>query len=393
MLSLITNTYKHMKKLVSILALCLLIIACKTEEQKPLDGYLITGDAPGVYNGIRVYLQSTDERNRKINRDTAIVMNEKFIFEGEIDNPEIWYLSVNSINGSSPFIIENDVYSIVLDKDNVDKTVIKGPKANQSLKAYFADIKELSNRRTKLTGQMRTAADANALENVNTEMVKLNIEQSKIPFRHIELNKDNSASLIFINNELNSKEADIDKLSQALDNLDSNIKGSNLGTKTTFRISQAKKTKAAEGATEIGSMAPQFSAPTPDGTQLSLKKTLGKVTIIDFWAAWCGPCRRENPNVVKVYNKYHSKGLEIIGVSLDGSGRQKDPKEAWINAIEQDKLTWHQVSNLSYFNDPVARAYNIKSIPATFILDETGKIVAKNLRGAALEAKIAELLN
>jgi peroxiredoxin len=383
-----------MKNLVSILAFCLLVIACKTEEKKaPLDGYLIEGNAPGIYNGIRVYLQSADERNKKINRDTAIVMNEKFVFEGKIDNPEIWYLTVNSVNGSSAFIIENDYYTINLDKDKVDNTVIKGPKANTALKAYFADIKELSNRRTKLLGQMRTAGDASLREDVNEDIVTLNIEQSKIPFKHIEHNKDNVASLIFINNELNSKEADIDKLAGALDNLNSDIKSSNLGTKLTMRIEQVKKIKAAEGATQIGSMAPQFSAPTPDGKQLSLKQAMGKVTVIDFWAAWCGPCRRENPNVVRVYNKYHSKGLEIIGVSLDGSGRQKDPKNAWIKAIEQDKLTWHQVSNLSYFNDPVARAYNIKSIPATYILDETGKIVAKNLRGAALEAKIAELLN
>ncbi|WP_028873574.1 TlpA disulfide reductase family protein [Psychroserpens burtonensis] len=382
-----------MKKLVTIFVLCLLVIGCKTEEKTPLDGYRITGEAPGIYNGMRIYLQIADQKNRKINKDTAIVMNEKFMFEGKTDKPEIWFLNITGVNGSMPFIIENDLYKIIVDKDKIDNTSIMGPKANESLKAYFNDLKELANRRIKLMGQLRTTADDSVRETVNNEMVNLNIEQSKILFRHIEQNKDNSASLVFIDNELSGKEADIDKLNTILKTLDNTIQKSSLGKEIENKIQQLKKLKAAEGATEIGSMAPQFSAPTPDGTQLSLKESLGKVTVIDFWAAWCGPCRRENPNVVKVYNKYHSKGLEIIGVSLDGSSRQKDPKDAWIKAIEQDQLTWNQVSNLSYFNDPVARAYNIKSIPATFILDETGKIVAKNLRGAALEAKIAELLN
>ena len=125
---------------------------------------------------------------------------------------------------------------------------------------------------------------------------------------------------------------------------------------------------------------------------VSLNDVKGKVTIIDFWAAWCGPCRRENPNVVRIYNKYHDQGLEIIGVSLDGTRNQKDPKNAWLNAIKKDELTWTHVSNLQYFQDPVAQLYNINAIPATFILDEKGKIVAKNLRGRALELKVQELL-
>jgi peroxiredoxin len=138
-------------------------------------------------------------------------------------------------------------------------------------------------------------------------------------------------------------------------------------------------------ATSIGSRAPNFSAPTPSGEELALNDVLGKATILDFWAAWCRPCRAENPNVVKVYEKYKEKGLSILGVSLDRKA------EDWKKAIEDDGLVWNHVSNVQYF-DEIARLYNVDAIPATFILDENGIIVAKNLRGPALEKKIAEML-
>ena len=139
---------------------------------------------------------------------------------------------------------------------------------------------------------------------------------------------------------------------------------------------------------DIGGVAPNFSASSPDGNQLALNDVLGKYTIIDFWASWCKPCRRENPNVVKVYEEYHDKGLNIISVSLDKAGQ----KERWIKAIEADKMNWEHVSNLKGWNEPIAKMYNVRSIPATFLLDENGTIIAKNLRGAALGAKIATLL-
>ena len=110
------------------------------------------------------------------------------------------------------------------------------------------------------------------------------------------------------------------------------------------------------------------------------------MTIVDFWASWCGPCRQENPNVVALYKELHGKGLNIIGVSLD-----KDAK-AWKDAIAKDKLTWAHVSNLKDFNDPIAVMYDIKMIPSTFVLDASGNVVAKDLRGDALKAKVAELL-
>ncbi|MCL9807013.1 TlpA family protein disulfide reductase [Flavobacterium amniphilum] len=120
---------------------------------------------------------------------------------------------------------------------------------------------------------------------------------------------------------------------------------------------------------------------------MSLKQSLGKVTIIDFWASWCGPCRKENPHVVALYNEFHPKGLNIIGVSLD-----KDAAN-WKKAIAKDKLNWNQISNLMEWKEPIATQYGVESIPATFVLDSKGKIVAMNIYGVELKAKVQELLS
>lgn len=135
----------------------------------------------------------------------------------------------------------------------------------------------------------------------------------------------------------------------------------------------------------VGGVAPDFTQESPDGQDISLSDLRGKVLLLDFWASWCGPCRRENPNVVRVYKKYKEKGFDILSVSLDKT------RDRWLQAIEQDEMTWHHVSDLKGWQNEVAQAYGVHSIPQTILLDADGKILARNLRGAQLEQKLAEL--
>jgi thiol-disulfide isomerase/thioredoxin len=134
-----------------------------------------------------------------------------------------------------------------------------------------------------------------------------------------------------------------------------------------------------------GAMAPEINLATPEGPNLALSSLRGKYVLIDFWASWCGPCRRENPNVVKTYAAYKDKGFEIYGVSLD------QDREAWLKAIEKDQLVWKHVSDLKYWSSAGAQAYQVNSIPQTFLLDKEGRILAKGLRGAALDQYLAQL--
>ena len=152
------------------------------------------------------------------------------------------------------------------------------------------------------------------------------------------------------------------------------------------RIQRFEAEKEAEKLLGIGAIPPEIELPTPEGNMMKLSDLRGKVVLLDFWASWCKPCRMENPNVVKVYNKYKDKGFDILSVSLD---RSRDP---WLQAIEKDQMTWNHVSDLKFWQSKAAKTYRVSSIPATFLLDKDGRILAKNLRGPALEAKVKEIL-
>ncbi len=140
------------------------------------------------------------------------------------------------------------------------------------------------------------------------------------------------------------------------------------------------------GGLVMGALAPAISQPTPEGQTVSLSSLKGKYVLIDFWASWCGPCRAENPNVVAAFNKFKDKDFTILGVSLD------DNKEKWMEAIKKDGLAWTHVSDLKKWESIPARDYGVESIPTNFLLDKEGRIIARDLRGPALEAKLAEVV-
>ena len=134
-----------------------------------------------------------------------------------------------------------------------------------------------------------------------------------------------------------------------------------------------------------GSEAPDFTQKPPEGEELALSSLKGNIVLIDFWASWCGPCRRENPNVVRLYNQYKDKGFDILGVSLDNN------KNKWIDAIAKDQLTWKHISDLKGWASQLAKPYGVRGIPYTVLVDPNGQIIATRLRGASLEAKLREI--
>ena len=375
-----------MQRLLYLLCLSVLVFSCEKEQKET--GFSINGTIDNIPNGKMAKLFRYEAGKYKT-LDSSAVQDGKIALKGSLEFPDLYFLSIDDIEGSLPIIVENEKITVTLYKDSLFKSSIKGGKETKVFNKYNQYLMGLQKDNEGIISQYQEAVQAKDTSNVRVlrekfDAIKKIKDEYDITF--MKENNDGVLSALILERSLNKNLISPKTMKEIFDGFSENVKNSRAGLNIRTNLNKLL-------ATAIGSTAPNFSAPSVDGKVLNLNDIRGKVTIVDFWAAWCGPCRRENPNLVKLYNKYHAKGLEIVGVSLDGAPNQKIPKDDWTKAIETDGLTWHQVSNLKYFKDPIAKQYNIRSIPATFILDSEGKIIYKNLRGQNLEDKIAELLD
>ena len=374
-----------MKKIIVLLITASLFVACNKLEDNE---FVIKGNITGIENGKSVILETQDENMGLKSVDTVKVTDGKFEFKGIVAEPELHFLQVEAVQGKVVFVLENGEINITVYKDSVNKSLIGGTFNNDQFAKYNKEQgkiqKKMADYRNANKEKMEAAVQANDSLTVNAlrdGFLKLKEDEKNYNFTFCEQNPKAFICVLMLQSMLYQPDAEFERIEKIYNGLDKSVKETKPGKSVGEMIGNTS-------AAEVGKQAPEFSAPNPEGKMVSLKESLGKVTIIDFWASWCGPCRKENPNVVALYNELHDKGLNIIGVSLDKEG----DSQKWKDAITADKLTWSQVSNLQYWNEPIAKKYNVKSIPATFILDASGKIVAKDLRGEELKAKVIELL-
>ncbi|SHJ17602.1 TlpA disulfide reductase family protein [Flavobacterium terrae] len=370
-----------MKKII-LVVLAGILFSCNSNS------YKVSGEIKGISDGTKVFLEKRDSLKGIVTIDTVKIKNGVFNFEGETNEPEIHNIRIDNLKGGFVIVLENGNIKAEINKDSISKAKITGTYNNDELQKFNNQISKIQtkimdfqNKNRALIVEAQQKNDTASLKKFQKEFSKFGDEFKIVNESYVEKSPKSFLSALLIEGMFAEVEPKIQKIQKYYDALADDIKQTKPGKRIKQKLSKFK-------SVEIGQKAPDFSGPTPDGKTISLKQSLGKVTIVDFWASWCEPCRKENPNVVALYNEFHSKGLNIIGVSLDREGGSAQ----WKEAIAKDKLAWNHISNLKFWEDPIAKQYNVQSIPSTFILDKNGIIVAKNISGAELKAKISELL-
>ena len=370
-----------MRSIFFTITIIALVVSCATTPE----GYVIEGQFRGeVDNGTQVFLKTTDSlKQRLIEIDTASIENGSFSFTGTAESPELYYITLENVRGNAPVMLENGTIKFRAHKDSLGFSTIKGTLQNDLFMEFLEESRRLVSMSRSMNDDLRIAnaqKDTVAIASLRDEYLELQEKAKTFEIDFMKGHPDALISALILDKAVMSRSLPIKEMDSIFQGFSEEIKSSSIGIELEQKLKKVM-------TTAIGNKAPEFSGPTPSGTELALNDVKGKVTLIDFWAAWCKPCRMENPNIVAVYNKYKDKGLNVGGVSLDRK------KEDWTAAIESDGLEWNHISNLQYFNGPIANLYGVNAIPAAFLLDENGIIIAKNLRGAELEQKVAELLN
>jgi len=364
-----------MKNSIYLFFVTMILVSCTSGPH-----YVVKGKIDGS-DSIMFYLLKRDA-GKTITIDSAVSKKGSFTIKGGVvDYPQLIQLVAGNTRKRTAFYLENSEISITGSLDSLFNAKVTGSKTQDEYNAFLASNKPLSDLYSKTYQDYQVARRANNI----VQLAQLDKQADSIQNEMMKLQKvfvkNNPASYITpsILGSL-SLDMEAEELESIINGLDSTIA-------SLPQIKTLKDRILSMKAVSVGQKAPDFTMNDTEGKPVSLSSKLGpKLLLIDFWAGWCNPCRQENPNVVKVYSEFHKKGFDVLGVSLD----QK--KEEWLKAIADDKLTWTHVSDLKYWANEAARLYAVNTIPANFLLDETGTIVGRNLRGDDLYKKVKEVL-
>lgn len=355
------------------------------QEKFTIKGHVGTASAPA-----KAYLVYLDG-DQKV--DSAVVSGGKFSFQGEVSQPGQAILALDTEGLGFSQLTNPDRVGLFLEggeitvegSDLLSKATIGGTPLNTDQGKLNKSLGEVMAQEAAFmeSFQAATEAERNAdgfMDNMDAKYQAIQLEKEKI---YVDFIKANPNSAISLNSlaQLAGPSPDAEKIEPLLNSLSVSLQ-ERAEAKELRNLLEISKT------VQIGAMAPVFVQNDPDGKPVSLADFKGKYVLIDFWASWCAPCRDENPNLVAAYHAFKDKNFTVLGVSLD----RETAREAWLKAIENDKLEWTQVSDLKFWQNEAAVLYGVRSIPQNYLLDPSGKIIAKNLRGEELHTRLAELL-
>lgn len=324
------------------------------------NSFLIFGTIEGIPDGTTISLLNG---GTGVPEQTVILKNKAFSFKGSLPNPDFKILTVEGQNDYLTMFIENSNIKIIASKDNLAKAVVTGSAANNDFVKFSRIVEPFS--------EVFAGGAAASPEETRKGTEALNSFIAANPNAFI------TPFAIYRSFQLNADEQLMDKQFRMLT---ADVKNSNLGQFVNNTVVENAKHP-------IGKPVANFTQLDTAGNTFNLSSLKGKYVLLDFWASWCRPCRQENPNVVLAYNTYKNKNFTILGISLDQA------KPAWLDAIKMDNLNWPHVSDLKGWGNEVAAIYDVRSIPQNFLIDPNGILIAKNLRGEALQRKLAELIN
>lgn len=355
--------------------------------------FTISGKLDDVKQPFKAYLNYQAGSTRVL--DSATLNNGTFQFTGKVAAPASALLAIDRKGvGFKNLNKSDDLLNFYVDKGNIiiagDDSIsharITGSAINSDNEALNAMLAPVYKQAQALYAEAQAAKPDQQQSvvfqrSLQDKFKAIQQERERTLKVYISSHPNSYLSLMAISS-MGGPSADISAIEPLYNGLSQNLKDTEAGK-------ELKASFAALKATAIGTLAPDFTQNDVNGKPIKLSSLRGKYVLLDFWASWCGPCRQENPNVVKTYNKYKDKNFTVLGVSLDRPNGKAD----WLQAIKDDGLSWTQVSDLKFWNNAAAGLYFVQSIPQNFLIDPQGKIVAKNLRGADLESKLIELLD